>query len=606
MSKRLASLGLIALLAAGAAWFWQAGPRAVAPVIVTAYPPLAEGIVVPIELPQEDGTRRIVLHEQGDWRLTRHHPSGYIDVFHRAEDGAWKRLNLALGWRRSQLPLKALNGDGGALYLVTYDVVSNIPSGRSLKVTREGLDLYRITPDSVDEPKQLAAGLSLGGFDTRLFVQAPGGAVTLCGGHQCVEVAQNGTVTQWTLDTLVEHEIIELVFADAGHAYALTRLAYDDRTHGALKAPYTNYYFAALTPHNAAISRIEGEGIPWGLSVEDGTPQLRLAQTRRDAQALLRYELGLMPFGGAMDYGANNLEGRLAWSAVYYLNGLLTLMGGELPSGAVALPDLRPRLERELERMAALSATVYPNYLSKRYSVDREPMLVALHLGRVLQLIGRAERLGITSPALRTAKAELTGQLKQLDSTLEQARPTDSGGQYLFYRKGFPFWADGANVPYNYVSGVVAGLLEVDRKHLSYAAPLMQPLLEKEFPMQPLPTQWRYWWGAADDGWSEDSEISTNTPSYAGNQKALAHISYRSMDVSALLLLGQAGGTKRKGFTYYVQGLVSKGMLYPLVNEMLAKQQAVAPLSEKAVMRYGRAISPWELQNQVWALDGLD
>ncbi|PZP86126.1 MAG: hypothetical protein DI582_03760 [Azospirillum brasilense] len=596
MSKRLASLGLIVLLVAGAAWVWQGESRALAPTIVTEYPPLPEGITLPHELAEADGTRHIVLHEQGDWRLTRHHPSGYVDVFHRAADGTWQRLNLALGWRRSQLPLKAVNGDDGALYLVTYDVVSNIPSGRSLKVTREGLDLYRITPDSADEPTQLAAGLPLGGFDARLFAQQRGGTVTLCAGHQCVDVAGNGAVTPWALEAMADHEIIELVFADSGHAYALTRLAYDDRTHGALKAPYTEYYLARLSAGAATITRIEGEGIPWGLGLQGGTPQLRLAKTRRDAQALLRYELGLMPFGGVMDFGANNLEGRLAWSAVYYLNGLLTLAGGELPGGAAVLPGLRPRLERELERMAELSATVYPNYLSKRYSVDREPMRVALHLGRVLQLIGRAERLGITSPALRTAKAELTGQLKRLDTTLEQARATDAGGQYLFYRKGFPFWADGANVPYNYVSGVVAGLLEVDTKNLRHAAP----------PMQPLPGQWRYWWGAADDGWSEADGISTNTPSYAGNQKALAHISYRSMDVSALLLLAQAGGALPKGFTPHVQGLVRDGMLYPLVNEVLAKQQAIAPLSDAAVARYGRAIAPWELQNQVWALDGLD
>jgi hypothetical protein len=571
----------------------------------TNYPVNMRGWISPHEIAQPDGGATVVLHEKEDWRLLRHWPSGYIDVAYRKGD--WIRNKLSLAWRRSQIPLLGFaSTDAKSFYLVTYDAVTNIPSGRTLKPAREGLDLYRITPDSQEEPVLVASALQLGGFDTRLFARQSGEAITLCGGNRCLTIDSKGVVQPWTLDVITNHEIIELVFADDSKAYALTRLQHDDRQQGVLSKEFATYYVFALSPSTSqSLGTISEGGIPWGLTIEDGAPHLRMAKNAQDMRALLQYELSLMPFAGVMDYGSNNLEGRVAWSSVYYLNGLISLTSEQSWLPITDRDALRKRLARELELIARLGQTKYPDYLSKRYSVDREPMLVALHVGRVLQLISRAKRYGITSKALVQAQNTMCETLTKLESTLEESRILPDQGTYLFYRKGFPFWGDGANVPYNYVSGLIAGRLEAGCITASEAGKYLQPILQNEFNSRSLPEQWRYWWGKGDDGWTEIDQVSLNTPSYKGNGKAFAHISYRSMDVAALLLYEQFGGELPPKFSQYVERLIERGTLYPSLNEILASKERHAVIGDFAAHRFARAISPWELQNQAWALDHL-
>jgi hypothetical protein len=552
-----------------------------------------------------DGSHDIVLTEYSNWRLIRNWPSGYIDIEHRKVDGSWTRLSLALAWRRSQIPLKAFpSADGGSLYVLTYDAVSNIPAGRSLKTTSEGLDLYRVMPESKAEPLRVATGMPLGGFDARVFVRHSADEITLCGVNRCLTINGKSKTEFWNTNAIAQHEIIEMAFVDGKHGYALTRLQHDDRTNGLPQPPYSSYYIFALSDSGAELVKvIDSEGVPWGLAVDGLVPVLHIAKTNKDMRNLLHYELSLMPFSGVMDYGANNLEGRLAWSAAYYLNGLMSLVGPDLKSlGFSHNKVLHERLAREIGLVAKLSDSQYPNYLAKRYSVDREPMSVALHFGRILQLIARAQLLDIKASGIIQSRERICKKLSMPDGMLEKPQSLPDGSTYLFYRKGDPFWADGANVPYNYVSGVISGRLQASCITSEEAKGYLKSILQLEFNVTPLPQQWRYWWGLGDGGWTDEDDVSLNTPTYKGNGGAKAHISYRSMDIVALMLYQQRGGELPKGFENHVRQLITEGSLYPLLNEILPVKSKI---ENSPARRFARAIAPWELQNQVWALEAL-
>jgi hypothetical protein len=542
-------------------------------VFTNNYPVNDQGWVSPQEIFQPDGSRTVFLHQDTDWRLMRHWPSGYLDVAYRKDAENWTRIELGLAWRRSQIPLLTIaSADRKEFYVVTYDAVTNIPSGRSLTPQSEGLDIYRITSNSRGEPERIASALPLGGFDARLFAKQSGKAITLCGGNRCLTIDGKGSVKHWVLDEIKNHEIIELVFVDDTKAYALTRLKHTDLHQGEHSKQFAAYHFFALSPGaSKALSTISDGGVPWGLTIENDTPVLRVATNAKEMRALLQWELSLMPFGGVMDYGSNNLEGRVAWSSVYYLNGLMSLVAEHDWLSESDRGVLRERLVRELELIALLGQSAYPNYLSKRYSVDREPILFALHVGRVLQLLARAERYGINSKALADARDMMCKTLMKLETTVEETRKLSEDSLYSFYRKGFPFWGDGANVPYNYVSGVIAGRLEAGCISVNEARKFLHSILLNEFGHSSFPEKWRYWWGVADDGWLESDYISLNTPAYKGNGKGVAHISYLSMDVAALLLYGQLGGELPNGFNEHVERLVARGSLYPLLNEILTR-----------------------------------
>src|SRR5690606_36557663 len=121
------------------------------------------------------------------------------------------------------------------------------------------------------------------------------------------------------------------------------------------------------------------------------------AQELRD---LFLYEKSRMRNGGLIDFGDNNLEGRVAWNQVYYLHGLLSVAHGGLAFSSDELNDYaRRRVIAEVDLIARLSETDQPGFRVKRYSLDREPLLFALHIGRIAEVLSRADRQGLGTPA---------------------------------------------------------------------------------------------------------------------------------------------------------------------------------------------------------------
>lgn len=556
------------------------------------------------------GDLGIELFSSPHWRLLRHFPSGYLDVYAADGAGDWRRLELSLEWRRNTHPMLAFAAPRG-LYLVGYDVVANLPSGGRPEAVREGFDLHLITSAGRGTSTRLAEQLKLGGIDTLLYGSVRGDAIDLCGGSRCVSIDSKRRVFEWPLEKLKAHDFVEVAFSDSG-AVALVRSRTDEAVGRESPVPPHPFQVASMSPSGVTLQNLsEEEGVPWGLEWAGQGAVLRFARSTPEYRALLEYDLGRMPFGGVMDFGANNLEGRVAWSQVYYLHGLFAL----LQSHPLGMPDARwtravqRRLVDEAAYTARLVSSRYPSLAARRYSIDREPLLFALHLGRVADLLGKLAEAGLGTSVHRQALATIESQLVALEDTVEER--TLQGGSAgrlptLGYRRGVPFWADGANVPHNYVSGYIAGLLAApDARGKRRAGQLARFILESEFSGKS-PRTWRYWAGTGDAGWKEPSGISLNTPSWSGNLGAAAHITYRTMDAAALAQLHRiAPVAVPRALIEHFRRLTSKGWLLPSVNEELTRQGRGVRLEPSVARYYARSAAPWEIQAQVSALREL-
>jgi hypothetical protein len=585
------------------------GGQAVAqpvPVIVVNAPTSLDHTVprVPEVLALPGADQGVVLYSSSRWRLLRRVPSGYLDVY-TSEGDTWRRLELALEWRRNTHPMLAMESPQGLL-VVGYDVIANLPSGRRLGAVREGFDLYLLGAAPKGQPQRLAENLQLGGIDTLLYGAVRGEQVDLCGGNRCLTVDAKRRVVPWALDALAAYDLVELAFRGQS-ALALVRKKTIETLDAHSPIPSEPFQLAMLAPTGTVLQPLPvNEGIPWGVEWRGGSGVLRIARRAADYAAVLRYDLARMPFAGAMDFGANNQEGRVAWSQVYYLQGLVSLLRAHPATDAALREAVRIRLVAEAGHTARLAGAIYPGLAARRYSIDREPLLFALHLGRVAHLLGNMRAAGISSPALERASSVLQQQLLTLDETVERQvalSSTDKGLPTLAYRRGVPFWADGANVPHNYISGYLSGLLaNGGTAGIARARQLARFILGSEFSGN-LPVSWRYWAATGDVGWQEQSGISLNTPAWGGNRGALAHVTYRSMDaVSLAQLQRQAPDVVPRKLVDHFADLTARGWLLPFVNEELRIQDRVRSMEAAAGRYYSRSTAAWELQSQVAAM----
>lgn len=551
----------------------------------------------------------LLLFHSDRWEVRRSYPSGYVEVYFRA-DGAKTHeiLPLPLEWRRNTHPINVLTGDTGDIFVVGYDVVANTASGRRLESVRSGIDIYHFAVGNPASPERIADSLPIGGIDTLTYGEFSRGVVHLCGTNRCFSIAGNNK-TEWKLEFAKGYEFVELVFK-GDRAAALLRKPHDDRVHGFLDTEAARYFVAVLDANGGVVKPLAAGGVPWAIEWRNQTPAYRLAKSKQDFLDIFYFDWNRMPFQGVMDLGSNNLEGRIAWSQHYYLNALLSILSRQVPHISPSNTDsVARRVAVEVQMIADLSLDDYPGYRVKRYSIDREPVLFALHLGRIAALLARTQSVEAEVTANR-AIAMLRSEMQRLHVTVEASKEVPlpaNGFSYLAYRVGSPFWADGATVPYNYASGLVDGLLAVttSKPAVQWAEALMQPLLRLEFGERK-PDSWRYWWGVGDDGWDRKHAISLNTPVYAGNKKALAHITYRTMDAKALVALYRRQvRSVDTALVSHLRELTAKGRLLPYLNEDFVSLGGRVVLDPHVARRYARSTTGWELQAQVWALDQL-
>lgn len=541
----------------------------------------------------------------GDWCVYREWPSERLHVFSACESGTPRAHRYARA-EDGELVLLEVASNSRYLVLAVYDARRNIPSGRVPGLTREGLDLVRFSRDTPDVDAQpLGAELPLGGFDNIVSLSLGIDEVVACGARNCLTLRAGMQPVAWPTQALAGYEFVEIVH-DGATAHAIVRTETDGYT-GATSVPGFHYAHATLTSTSAVLAPIGTDCLPWGLRAVGGSAQWRCARGVDDAAALLAHDLRRMPLAGWMDFGASNLEGRIAWSQAYYLGPLAAMAAGSWPGlmtqGQRAA--LGERVRREVELLARRAA-LPDDYTSRRYAISRSPVRFALHLGRIADTLGAAARSQVRTESLAPAQAWLHDQLRRLETTVEEDGSLSWRGRTLAtlrYRRGVDFWADGVNVPYNYISGYASGLLAadaVDAVALDRAEAYLGALLAFE-PVATQPT-WKYWGAEGHDGWSAASGLSTRTPSYTGSP-GLAHITYRSMDATALLRLHRhRPQAVPPEVVAQLAQKVQHGALLPSVNDELDRLGRAVELEADVAYRHARSAGPWELASQVWAL----
>lgn len=542
--------------------------------------------------------------DQSEWQVLREWPRGEIRIAFRSNPNqTWRQLHFPSG---ATALLRQIVESSDSLYLFTYDFEKNVPSGRGLLGV--GTDLWRV--DRVNSQVTLVAqGLQLGGIDNLLTARAKAGNIDVCTINKCLRIGLEGEVREWALGVPQGYELVELEFTGAD-AYALVRQT-DDGITGISDFSKPTYAVATLrysgSTEKSTFLTVPADCLPFRISWVDGQPNWSCAKKSAEMAEVLLSDLRRIPNNGLGDIGLPNSEGRIAWGLAYHLNALVHLTDSTAPKLAYAADWSHERavLRGALDLVARQDSATEIGHAARRYSQDRSPLLFALHLGRIAQLLSAAEGAGFGSVEITRALNVLRGQLLSLEGTVE-VRIQEGSYSTLGYRKGSAFWADGSNVPFNYVSGYVHGLLASGACATvqdSCAEELMRPVIEVEnLAKQDL---WQYWWGRGRSGWSETDGVSINTPAYSG-YSGLAHITYRSMDAMAVLRMASVTpSVVDAGVIQNIRRLVGKGYLLPFVNQELVRVGGTQILESNVAMRYARSAASWELQAQIFALESL-
>jgi len=549
-------------------------------------------------------------------------PNRLVEIYHRSSDGQLVRLETSPEWRRFARPI-LVEESNGRLFVAVYDVDRNLPGGREPGRYIDGIDLYEISSSTDYRPKRLGDGLQVGGIEDILYGRAYGDEYVICGKDSCYTVSRSGEATKWDRSGIADYEFVEVLIDRSDHAYALLRPKHDERIHGPIgdqkvAATYSRFLLGDMTPSGASVSSIsQSVGIPYYLKIERGKVVYDLARSVEQYRDLFRFELARMPHSGLMEFGANNLEGRVAWAQNYYLNGLVMVSAsnGHLSTfvDEALRNEVSDRVRRELDLLARLTESTYPAYLVKRYSVDREPLIFSLHLARIARTLGLAKLSGLKSPQIDRAQGVLEHELITLENTVETIGVAQENGKSyptLRYKSGMPFWADGVTVPYNYTTGYIHGLLSSSerpsKESIDRAESLSKAILEIERPSEK--TLWRYWWADGFNGWKAQSGISVQTPSWHGHKTGTitAHVTYRSIDALGLIALyrNRKSAVPEQVIDSF-ERMVSEGWLLPFVNEELSIIGRPATLYPSVAYRYARSATSCEIESQIWALRDL-
>lgn len=371
----------------------------------------------------------------------------------------------------------------------------------------------------------------------------------------------------------------------------------------------------------AIVSEYAGDAVPYHLRCENGNPVVSTLADVAQLPEVLLADLRNMDGSGVMNLGMNNEEGRIAWSQVYYLNGMIDLLHdwGRDDFSHQSLDSLRAeikaRLDIEMWLLDRLLDEGEPGFISRRYSVNRAPALYAVQTGRILRLFKRY-MLEVPGPVtLRNARklhemtVNLAGHEEQLVEADDADRWVTPGRMYLRWPKGCVFPFDGVGIPFNHQDDWAGGVTfamkpeERDSRHARAARDIVTMLLETERLRDDPPAdyQWHYWWGQARAGWSAADGVSANRPSYAGDN-SMAHISYRTIDAMAVLTVGRAfPEVLTPGLVDYFKRAVENDGLYLFTCEDLLPIGAVPDVNPALAVRSLRMDSAWELQNASWA-----
>ncbi|MBL8342011.1 MAG: hypothetical protein JNL30_11125 [Rubrivivax sp.] len=459
---------------------------------------------------------------------------------------------------------------------------------------------------SLEEP----AGSTYEMVPSLRFHAGSSGRLWLAGGNQQFEIMPSGGVTAQRIGGC--RHIVESAVTPAGLAHLCVGSATDDRLQA--NAPIV------VAPEGVEPPVVDtGRGVPWNLHWAGTALRIEHAQGGHQLRRMLRHDLAQTAPGGWMEFGINNEEGRIPWSQIYYLNGLLDLLdlarrdAQLLDLFGPLLPEVRRRLDLELawldEHVAA------GRYRTRAFTVDRSRALFAVQTGRLLLLLNRYrnELQGggelHSFDALLAAVRGVQGHIEVLATAGEEERWIRPGRHHLRWPKGSPFAFDGMPVPFNHQNEWAHAVLATagtgsSPEAVGPAMDIIEHFIERIAPDGRLPDNgsWDYWWGRAYDGWTAGDGYSVNTPSYPGD-RIKAWISFRTIDALALVCGAErtSDGVAQRSRASVAQ-LASRGQLYPFANRALVGPTAAIHLGQGPAAQYARVSAPWELANAPWSL----
>lgn len=543
-----------------------------------------------------------VLASVKDASVVRNIDSASIYVVTSGANGEDRVRTLILPTPNSRPDFRAVTMFDGDLYLVYYD---NPTLANYLARYRRGPNGgYQMVGKPIRLPSLEDPTGGTYEMIPAIFLLPGQDGLHIVGGTLSATVTQNGSFTERRLANC--SRAVEAILTSLGPvALCVQKKEIGDG------AP-----FELVGPEGLSMPAINGEGIPFNLRLEGGSVAISLAKTAADMSRMLEYDLGRLN-NGLLEYGIDNLEGRVAWSEIYYLNGFLDLLqlANREPqrwsSFEPLLGAIKARLDKEVHLLDGRWRS--GRYLTRAFSVDRSEQLFAVQTARLLLLFDRYQREVANEvplagyDSLRRSVSTLDKHIDVLISGGQRRSWIPPRADYLFWPKGSAFYFDGLNVPYNHQNEWAYAILKTSPEGRPRALGIVEHFLRRIAPNGgfPLTGRWDYWWGQAYDGWDEASGISVNKPVYKGD-KIKAWISFRSIDAMAVIAASKwLPDATRSAIQNSVGTLIENGLLYPFVQHELLDSGLKIKLPRKVARRYVRISSPWEIQNAAWAHDAL-
>lgn len=502
---------------------------------------------------------------------------------------------------------------GNELYLVGYDNKVQKNYLLTAKVTHGRVVL---APDQIELPTLEDPAGTHYEMEPPLFLfNGEKGRLRLVGGTLDAVIGTEGVVEQRRLENCLR--AVEAIATSDGIAVLCEK-----------KAGNSAASYSLLETGKSPVSVPPDQGVPFALKWDSQAKKVvwRYATTTRDYGELYEYDLLRGQNSGFLEFGSSNQEGRVAWSQIYYLNGMLDVVKlaqydeQAYETYAPLLSKLRLRIDLEMSLLDGLLGTSY-HYRTKAFSVNREEELFSVQTSRLLLLMDRY-RNELPDPLLLRHYDEFKQQVLTLRGHIDQPAAdgqregwSKPGELYLHWAKGTSFYYDGAPVPYNHQNEWAYSVFEIERqggqisdqktRRLSrdvvslYARHMLKdgrfPTLDK----------WDYWWGYGKDGWTAESGLSEHMPSYGGDTTP-AWISFRTIDVMSILAASDVvDGLDKKKLVESAAGLVERGEIYPFAALGLIRAGHAPAFQLSTLQRYARALAPSDLANTPWALARL-
>ena len=368
------------------------------------------------------------------------------------------------------------------------------------------------------------------------------------------------------------------------------------------------------------------DSIPFNLFVDNGYPIYSIADSEENLLSLFLLDIKGMPCSGLMSSGLNNYEGEVIWSQSYYLGGFIDILSSHNDNPLEKIyPLLQLRLDFEIKLIDKL-LTDGPGLLCKKFSVDRVPAVFAVQSGKLLLLLKRYE-FDIPSPVELKSLVDFESSVIGLENHMEillRAYPDDKwlndGRYYLAWPKGVPFWVDGVGVPYNHQNCWCSGILYGENQNAIPAEVLYAckdistqvldyegfrdepPKYDPANSHSPNYYLWHYWWGQARVGWDASYNISTNTPTWAGDGDTYAIPVYRTFDAISMLIAEEVyGNILNYDILQYFKNALEDDNLELFLTPYLRQHGLDPSPGEEIIQKYIRPDCQSDWRNSVWS-----